>query len=83
MSRSWLPVRQVAQEMGFCEDTVRIMCARGDFPNAVKSTNSPKAHWRIPEDDIKNFGAKRAETRTFSLDHKRRKELMAQRRQAA
>lgn len=82
MNRHWLSVRQAAADLGFTEDTIRQYCAEGVFPNAGKSSDSPRAHWRIPEDDVRNFGTNRAVERTPDLDHKRRKQLMAARRAA-
>lgn len=88
----WLSVRQAADDLGYCQDTIRIWCAQSRrareqgspeaavFPGATKPSDSPQAHWRIPEVDVRNFGARRAVTRTTSLDHDRRKQLMASRR---
>lgn len=82
MSRHYLTVRQVAEELGYTEDTIRQYCAEALFPNARKASDSPRAHWRIPEADVRNFGTNRAVQRTAELDHKRRKQLMAARRAA-
>lgn len=79
----WLSVKDVSRRLGRAEDTVRIWCASGVFPGATKATSSPQSHWRIPEDDVRNFGTQRAVARTTSLDHKRRQELMAAHRSAA
>ena len=82
MTRHWLTVRQAAEELDFTEDTIRQYCAEGIFPNAGKSSDSPRAHWRIPENDVTNFGSNRAANRATTLDHRRRKQLMAARRAA-
>ena len=82
MNRHWLTVRQVAEELEYTEDTVRQYCAEGVFPNATKATDNPRAHWRIPEQDVREFGTNRAIQRTPELDHRRRKQLMAARRAA-
>lgn len=82
MNRHWLTVRQTAEELSFTEDTIRQYCAEGIFPNASKASESPRAHWRIPEQDVRDFGANRAAHRTPSIDHRRRKQLMAARRAA-
>ena len=82
-ARHYLTVRQVAPALEVTEDTVRIWCASGVFPGATKATSSAQSHWRIPEDDVRNFGTQRAVARTTSLDHKRRQELMAAHRAAA
>ncbi|WP_147107211.1 hypothetical protein [Nesterenkonia populi] len=91
----WLSVRQTAESIGYTEDTVRLYCAQSRqareqgrpedaiFPGATKSSDSERAHWRIPEEDVRNFGATRAVSQTTVLDHRRRKQLMAARRQAA
>lgn len=83
-TRNWLNVRQAAVDLNYCEDTVRDMCARGALPGATKADpESPKSQWRIPEEAVRDFGARQAVARTTSLDHKRRKELMTSRRKAA
>lgn len=76
----YLTVRQVAGDLGYSENTIRDYCAQKVFPGATKASDSPQAHWRIPETDVRNFGANRAASRATTLDHKRRKELMAARR---
>lgn len=82
MTRHWLTVRQAAEELGYTEDTIRQYCAEGIFPKAGKASDSPRAHWRIPEQDVRDFGANRAVHRTPNLDHRRRKQLMQARRVA-
>lgn len=82
MTRHWLSVRQAAEELGYTEDTIRQYCAEKVFPGAGKASDSPRAHWRIPEQDVRDFGTNRAANRTPTLDHRRRKQLMAARRAA-
>lgn len=73
----WLTVRQVAERLGFSEDTVRIYCAQGVLPGAAKANlSSSRSHWRIPEQDLENFGARPTDSRVTSLDHEQRKQLL-------
>lgn len=78
----WLTVQQAAEALGFTEQTIRDYCHAGVFPNAGKASENPRSSWRIPEDDIKNFGKHRAEAQRTTLDHKRRRQLLASRRTA-
>lgn len=77
---NWLTVPQVARDLGYTADTIRQYCAEGVFPGAAKAQAKAQAHWRIPEEDVQNFGSNRAIARTTTLDHKRRKELLRARR---
>jgi len=50
-----LTVKQAAEQTGARASTIRNLCARGYFPNAVRVESARGAAWEIPESDLGDY----------------------------